>query len=111
MTVNRPGVKDPLKFVVKPQKLGGKPTIGIISSQELQIAKEKDALVFLPDSAAEKASPPFVHGDRIVKVDGQAIEGYGQLQDFLIAHADKPLLVTVDRVKDPDAKDPKRPEA
>ena len=59
MLVKRPGGKSPLEITVKPQKLGGKPTIGIISSHELQIAKEKDALVFLPDSAAEMAMPSF----------------------------------------------------
>lgn len=107
LLVKRPGVNEPLKIVVKPQKLGGKPTIGVISSQDLQIAKEKDALIFVPGSAAEKAAPPFMHGDRIVKVDGQPIEAYGQLQDFLVARADKPLLVTVDRAIGPRAKDSK----
>jgi regulator of sigma E protease len=107
VVVKRPGVKDPFEVIVKPQKLGGKPTIGIISSQELQIGKEKDSLMFLPGSAAEKATPPLLHGDRIVKVDGQAVENYGQLQDVLIARADKPLEVTVDRIEGSDANDSK----
>ena len=36
-------------------------------------------------------------GDRIVQIDGQPIGSYGQLQDFLVAHADDDLTVTVAR--------------
>ncbi len=99
LRIERPGVKDPLEITVKPQALGGKPTIGVGPTFELQITKEKDAPIILPGAVAADATPPFLHGDRIVKIDGEPIKTYGQLRDFLIAHADKSLAVTVRRSK------------
>jgi regulator of sigma E protease len=107
VVVRRPGIKEPLDLVVKPQKLGGKPTVGVGRDWDLQISKEKDAPIFWPGSAAEAAAPQFQHGDRIVKVDGMTVEAYGQLRDLLVAHSDKPLEVTVARWNDPDIKDDK----
>ena len=97
MVIQRQGEDHPLTVTVKPQRLGGKPTIGVISSSELQIYNERDAIVFLPGSAADEAKPPLMHGDRILKVDGKTMETAGQLQDFLLTHADKPLQLTVAR--------------
>jgi regulator of sigma E protease len=99
LVIQRQGEKQPLTITVKPQELGGKPTIGIISSSELQFSKEKEVPTVLPGSAADEAKPPFMHGDRIVKVDGKPLETNGQLQDFLLTHSDKPLQFTVAREK------------
>jgi regulator of sigma E protease len=99
LVIRRHGVKEPLEISVKPQDLGGKPTIGVGPAMSLQIAKETDAPVVLPGSSAVGAVPPFLHGDRIIKIDGQPIETYGQLRDFLVVHADRPLQVTVVRTK------------
>ena len=107
LVIRRPGADEPLKITVKPQESGGRPTIGVLSSRELQIVKEKETPVFLPGTAAEEAKPQFLRGDRIVKVDGQPLERYGQLLDYLAAHPDKPLQVTVVRSKGPGRKDEK----
>ena len=104
LMIQRPGVEKPLEITVKPQELGGKPTIGIISSSELQIHNEKESPIFMPGSAAEEAKPPFMHGDRLIKVDGRSLEATGQLQDFLLTCADKPLQITVARATGSDGK-------
>jgi regulator of sigma E protease len=104
LLIKRPGVKEPFEITVKPQTLGGKPTIGVGPAMSLQITKEKDAPVALVGSAAADAVPSFQHGDRIVKIDGQPIETYGQLRDFLVGRADKPIHVTTLREKTPAEK-------
>ena len=107
LLIQRPGVKDPLEIVVKPEQLGGKPTIGVVSSGELKLAKEKNVLPFEPESAAANAKGPFMPGDRIVQIGDQSIGSYGQLQDFLVAHADEDLTVTVARPKEAGGKEAK----
>ncbi len=97
LIIRRPGVEKPLEIIVKPQELGGKPTIGIISSSELQIHNEKESPIFMPGSAAEEAKPPFMRGDRLIKVDGKPLEASGQFQNLLLTCADKPLQITVAR--------------
>ena len=92
---------------MKPEQWLGKPTIGVGSSAELKLAKEKNVLPFEPESAAAGAKGPFLPGDRIVQINGQAIGTYGQLQDFLVAHADEELSVTVARAKEIDGKEAK----
>jgi regulator of sigma E protease len=104
LTIRRQGVDQPLTVTVKPQQLGGKPTIGIISSSELQFSKDKEVPFVLPGSAADEAKPPLMHGDRIVKVDGKPLEKIGQLQDYLLSHSDKPLEITVAREKADESK-------
>ena len=44
LLIQRPGVKDPLEIVVKPEQLFGLPTIGVISSAELKLVNENNAL-------------------------------------------------------------------
>ncbi len=107
LLIQRPGVKGPLTIIVKPEQLLGKPTIGVGRSAELKLAKEKNVLPFEPESAAAGAKGPFLPGDRIVQINGQAIGTYGQLQDFLVAHADEELSVTVARAKEIDGKEAK----
>jgi len=104
LLIQRPGVNDPLEIVVKPEQLGGKPTIGVLSSAELKLDKEKNVLPFEPESAAANAKDPFMPGDCIVQIGNQPISSYGQLQDYLVAHADEDLTVTVARPKDPNSK-------
>ncbi len=41
LRVRRQGVKEPIELVVRPQKLGGKPTIGVGPDFDTQISKEK----------------------------------------------------------------------
>ncbi len=80
LVVKRPGVEKPLELAVIPQHLGGKPTIGVLGPRELQICKEKHPPAFLAGSAADAAVPKFMHGDRIVKLDGMPVSTYGQLR-------------------------------
>ncbi len=107
LRIRRPGVKDPLEIVVKPEQLLGKPTIGVGSSRELKLVNEKNVLPFEPESAAAKAKGPLMPGDRIVQINGQPIGSYGELQDFLVAHADEELAVTVARSKGASGKEAK----
>ena len=74
---------------------------------ELKLVNEKNVLPFVPESAAAKAKGPLLPGDRIVQIDGQPIGSYGQLQDFLVAHADEDLTVTVARSKEAGGKEAK----
>ena len=111
LLVQRPGVKDPLEIVVKPEQLGGAPRIGVFSSAELKLIKEKNVLPFEPESAAAKANGPFMPGDRIVQIGDQPIGSYGQLQDYLVAHADEDLTVTVARCKEAGGKEAKAEDA
>jgi regulator of sigma E protease len=98
LLIQRPGAAA-MEVTVKPQELGGRPTIGVLGPRELELPKEKDSLVCLPGSAAEEAVPAFQHGDRFVKVDNQPVESYGQLQDLLASRADQPLVLTIARAK------------
>jgi regulator of sigma E protease len=108
LTIRRPNVKEPLEIVVKPEQLGGAPRIGVLSSAKLTLLDEK--YPFLPDSAAANAQGPLLPGDRIVSINGRPIGSYGQLQDFLVAHADEDLKVTVARAKAPGGKEAKPEE-
>ncbi len=99
LIIRRPGLTDPLTIVVKPEQLGGKPTIGVVSSAELKLVNEKSVLPFVPESAAANAKGPLLPGDRIVRIGDQKIESYGQLQNYLVAHAGEDLAVTVARSK------------
>jgi regulator of sigma E protease len=100
LLIQRPNVADPFNVVVKPEQLGGKPTIGVLSSAELKLANEKNTLPYLPDSAAANAKGPLLPGDRILKIGDQSIGSYGALQEFLVAHAADELTVTVARSKE-----------
>ena len=68
LLIQRPGVKDPLEIVVKPEQLGGKPTIGVFSSSELKLVNEKNVLPFEPESAAANAKGPL-HARRSHRAD------------------------------------------
>lgn len=104
LLIQRPGVNDPLEIIVKPEQLGGKPTIGVFNSSELKLDKEKNVLPFEPESAAANAKGLLMPGDCIVQIGDQPIRSYGQLQDYLVAHADEDLTVTVARSKEPNSK-------
>jgi len=104
LLIRRPGVKDPLEIIVKPEQLAGAPRIGVFGSWDLKLVNEKNILPVLPESAAANANGPFMPGDRIVRIGGQPIGSYGQLQDYLVAHADEDLTVTVARSKNASGK-------
>ncbi len=99
IVVERPGVKEPLEIILKPQMMSGRPAIGVGSASELKLRNEKNILPFLPESAAAKADPPFLPGDRIVEIDGEPMKTFAQLEDYLTVHSDTPLKVAVERTK------------
>jgi regulator of sigma E protease len=107
LLVRRPGVKDPMEIIVKPEELGGAPRIGVFSSFELKLLNEKNVLPVVPESAAANAKGRLLPGDRIEQIGGQTISSYGQLQDFLAVHADDDLSVTVVRGKEGGKKETK----
>jgi len=93
--VRRPGVEQPLRFVVTPRNSRGMPMLGITAPLTTTFDKEGPAAV--PTSAAERATPPFEPSDTIVKIDGTPIEDYAQLHAYLALHPDEMLKVTVER--------------
>ena len=104
LLIERPGSAGPLEIVVKPEQLGGAPRIGVFNSWELKLLDEKNLLPFIPESAAANASRPLLPGDRIERIGEQPILTFGQLQDYLVAHADEELIVTIARSKGADEK-------
>ncbi|MGO9108547.1 MAG: site-2 protease family protein [Thermoguttaceae bacterium] len=111
LLIQRPGVDHPLEIVVKPEQLAGAPRIGVLSSEELKLGSDKNVLLYLPESAAAKAKGPLLPGDRFVQIGDRPIHTYGQLQDFLVAHADDELTVTVARAKESGGKGAKPDDA
>jgi len=105
LLIQRPGIDAPLEIVVHAEELAGAPRIGVVSSFELNIRNEKNVLPFYPETAAANANGPFMPGDRIVQINDRPIRTFGQLQDFLTAHADENLTVTVARPKTPGEKE------
>ncbi len=103
LLIRRAGIENPLEIVVKPQQLLGRPTIGIGSTSELVLAKDKDSIPFEPESAAANAKGPFLPGDRIIQINGHPIGSYGQLQSSLVAHGADELTVTVARSRNAGA--------
>jgi regulator of sigma E protease len=87
MIIKRPGVHELLKFLLHPDTIRGRPTIGVLNSRILTLNK-KDAPV-LPGSAAARAAPPLHKGDRIVGVDGKTVNNYQTLNAYLSEHPGK----------------------
>jgi regulator of sigma E protease len=99
MLIKRPGVKEPLKFLLHPDLTHGLPTIGISNPFNTTLRKDnlkKEDNPVWPDSAAARADPTLQPGDRIVMIDGVKIENYQQLIAYLTNHPDKPLQMTVE---------------
>lgn len=94
MIIKRPGVEEPLKFLLHPDFIRGLPTIGI-SNPFITSLRKDDPFVW-PGSAAARAKPPLQKGDKIVMIDGVAMENYQQLNAYLAEHTDKSLQLTVE---------------
>ena len=50
-----------------------------------------------PGSAAERATPQFECGDRIVQIDNRRIDNYGQIESQLAQKVDRPITVVIER--------------
>jgi regulator of sigma E protease len=94
MLIERPGVKEPIKFLLHPDLTRGFPTIGISNPFNTTLRKEIHPL--WPGSAAARARPALQPGDRIVMIDGSKVENFQQLNACLAEHPDKPLQLTVE---------------
>ncbi len=97
IVVERPGEKQPLKFVLHPDRFNLAPSVGITGSDNLNFVKTEDDMppVF-PGSAAAEAKPPLRGGDRIASINGEKIRSYRQLQAYLANNPGKSLEMTVD---------------
>ncbi len=98
LLVKRPDVKEPIKFLIHPDAIRGRPTIGVLSSHIPTLAKTlpQDIPPFLPGSAAAQAKPALQNGDRIVMVDGLTVQNSKQLNACLAEHPDKTLQLMVE---------------
>ncbi|HEY4759580.1 MAG TPA: site-2 protease family protein [Thermoguttaceae bacterium] len=94
MLVRRPGINEPLKFLVHPDLTRGFPMIGVINPRIATLTKE--APPAWPGTAAAESKPSLQKGDRIVMIDGVKIENYWQLYAYLAEHTDRPLKLMVE---------------
>jgi regulator of sigma E protease len=100
MKVQRPGVKEPLEFLVPTQRIGGRPGVGIGPPADAVLTKDDeffDLLPFVPGSPASNTQPAFRRGDRFLKLDDQTVEDHAQIHAYLALHRDRPVNVTVRR--------------
>ena len=104
--VRRPGVKDLLTIVVKPDSSRGASMIGVSSGKTTQLMRDRKTWLVqkrypvLPDSPAALAEPAFHNGDVVVGIDDVAIEDYGQINVELARKVDQDITVTVERAAD-----------
>jgi regulator of sigma E protease len=95
LVVRRPGVKNLLHMSVTADAASGRPRIGVASPYMTTLNKKKIAT--LPGTTAAESDPPLLLGDKIVELNEQAVDSYAEIHDYLSAHPDKPLRVTVER--------------
>jgi regulator of sigma E protease len=110
--VRRPGVKEPLTAIVRPDNSRGVFFIGVGSSSTTQLEEnrktwltQKRAATLL-GSVANLASPAFCNGDRIVKIDNAAVGSYADICTLLGHKTDSKIDVTVLRVGQDEAGKP-----
>jgi regulator of sigma E protease len=97
MLIDRPGEKEPLKFLLHPDQFNLAPSIGIASADTLSFAKtEKNISPVIPGSAAAEAKPPLQGGDQIKSINGEAIKNILQLQNYLANNPGKTLEMTME---------------
>ncbi|MBN2475923.1 MAG: site-2 protease family protein [Pirellulales bacterium] len=97
ITVQRPGVKDPLTFTVTPDSSGQLPMIGIFSSSTTTLSEAKPNLVARPGSPAAECQGGFRPGDKIIEIDGQPVASHAELHAYLALHPQTSLRVTIER--------------
>ena len=83
LLIQRPGVKDPLEIVVKPEQLAGAPTNRRLQFVRIE-ARQREEHPSVSSRNPRRPTPRArcMPGDRIVQIDGQPIDSYGQLQDY-----------------------------
>jgi regulator of sigma E protease len=98
MLVDRPGMKEPLHFVLHPDKIDLAPSIGIMPARTTTLVKTEadEPSPAVPGSAASQAKPPLKGDDRIVSINGEKIDTIGQLRTYLGNNPEKPLNITME---------------
>jgi len=94
MVIRRPGVAEPVRLTVVPDRLRAIPTIGI-SNPRCPVLNAAAPVV--PGTPAAQAEPAFQGGDRIVGVDGRPVRIYADYHAQEALHSDKTLRITVER--------------
>jgi len=96
--IERPGVAEPLIFVIKPDASGMMPVIGITNSLSTTIGESE--MTTWPGSPAAAAKPGFKEGDKIIAINDTAIGNYRDLQAYMALHPEETLKYTVERSTD-----------
>ncbi len=111
LLVRRPGVKEPMRVMVKPDRSRGAFVIGVGSGVTTRLPSGTATWLVhhrpfvVPGSAADRASPPFENGDKVVKIDGVPTANYAQINEQLARNADRKITVTVERANASSAVD------
>ena len=98
LLIRRPGRKEPFLVRIKPKQVPGAPIplLGLTSASDLVLAD----VPVIPGTPAADATPEFAPGDRVVAINGQAVENYADLQAALVRHTDETIRVEVERAAD-----------
>lgn len=105
LLVERPGVKEPLTIMVKPDRSRGGFLIGVASGKDPEVIVNRKTWMVqkrhaaLPGSTAATAEPPFLNGDKIVQIDDVPIENYAQIDAQLARKPERTINVTVERTE------------
>jgi regulator of sigma E protease len=101
--VRRPGVKEPLSIIVKPDCSRGQFIIGVRPAYTPQLTADRKtwlvqkSYAVLPGSVADLTKPAFHTGDKIVQIDEAPIKNYAQISAALVRRPNRKLAVTVAR--------------
>ncbi len=86
------------ELTLQPDESGRVRMIGVAPPYSLRLVPREAPLPHvIPDTPAAEATPPLQPGDRIVEVDGRAVETYAEFQRILAARRAEPVLLTVER--------------
>jgi regulator of sigma E protease len=103
MVIQRAGEKQTREITVYPDRIQLAPSIGVGNGWTTTLSDESPVA---PGSAAALARPQFLVGDRIVKIGGEPITNYRDVQAQLALHPDEVLKVTVERTPRPSGDAP-----
>jgi regulator of sigma E protease len=91
--IDRPGVKEPITLQITPHDMNGRPAIGVASPWTTTL-RDEDPLFPVWDKAL---AGKLQADDKIVAVDGQAVESYAQLKAALDRHVAQAVTLSIVR--------------
>lgn len=98
VTIRRDGKEFDLTIMPKKLRSDLPPTLGIGGPRLSKLASLVDGKPpAIEHTAARAAEPPFADGDRIVKIGDRAVKNFTEIQEALVAQADKKLPIVVER--------------